>query len=110
MQWTRPMNLRFRAPQIIACVAIAIAQGCSSAESGTYKGALPTGSAAQAMSSQVSHADGKGAALDGVWKGTTTAYCSDLKFQGRCNAQQQVTMTFVEQGDKIHRRLRVRLW
>ena len=101
MQSTRHMNLRFRAPQIIAFLAIAIAQGCSSVESGTYKGALPTGSASQATSAQVSQADGNGAVLDGVWKGTTTAYCNELRFQGRCNAQQQVTMTFVEQGDKI---------
>ena len=101
MQSTRPMNLRFRAPQIIAFLAIAIAQGCSSAESGTYKGVLPTGLASQATSAQVSQADGKGEVLAGVWKGTTTAYCNELRFQGRCNAQQQVTMTFVEQGAKI---------
>jgi hypothetical protein len=101
MQSTWRRNLRFRAPQIIACVAITVAQACSSGGSGAYRGAPPTGSASQAMSTQVSKAGGKGEVLDGVWKGTTTAYRGELRFQGRCNAQQKVTVTFVEQGDKI---------
>jgi hypothetical protein len=106
MQSTWRMNLGFRPPQIIACIAIAIAEACSSAESGN-RGALPMSSftadrsASQAESAQASQAGGKGGVLDGVWKGTTTAYCSELRFQGRCNAQQKVTMTFVEQGAKI---------
>jgi hypothetical protein len=106
---TRHMNLRFSilgAPQIIACIAIAIAPACSSGVSGINRGAVPTGSSAidrsasQAESALVSKAGGKGDVPAGIWKGTTTAYCGDLRFQGRCNAQQKVTMTFREQGDK----------
>jgi hypothetical protein len=110
MQSTRRRNLRFRAPQIIACIAIAIAEACSSAESGN-RGALPMSSftadrsASPAESAQASQAGGKGGVLDGVWKGTTTAYCSELRFQGRCNAQQKSYHDFCRARSQNHRRL-----
>jgi hypothetical protein len=98
---SRHLRVIGAAALLAAAVAGCGASGTESSASSSPAAVVSAGAAPSAQQSGAQEAGAQTAAeFTGVWQGTTLASCSvDLPLQSRCNAQQNVTITLLQEQD-----------